>query len=79
MKEVFILTVGMIASALKSGLNSLMNAVLIRHFMQTDTEVFDEILPWDHIDYGVTKDFLIRECKKCVRRYNNTALQTEMQ
>ena len=25
---------------------------------------FDEILPWDHIDYGVTKDFLIRECKK---------------
>lgn len=25
---------------------------------------FDEILPWDHIDYGVSKDFLIRECKK---------------
>lgn len=25
---------------------------------------FDEILPWDHIDYGVTKEFLIRECKK---------------
>ena len=38
-KEAFILTVGMIVSALKSGLNSLMNAVLIRHFMQTDTEV----------------------------------------
>ena len=35
----FILTAGMIVSALKSGLNSLMNAVLIRHFMQTDTEV----------------------------------------
>ena len=25
---------------------------------------FDEILPWDHIDYGVTKDYLITECKK---------------
>lgn len=25
---------------------------------------FDEILPWDHIDYGVTKEFLIEECKK---------------
>lgn len=22
---------------------------------------FDEILPWDHMDYGVTKEFLIRE------------------
>ncbi len=25
---------------------------------------FDELLPWDHIDYGVKKDFLINECKK---------------
>lgn len=25
---------------------------------------FTEILPWDHIDYGVSKDFLISECKK---------------
>lgn len=25
---------------------------------------FDEILPWDHIDYGVSKEFLIKECKK---------------
>lgn len=25
---------------------------------------FEEILPWDHIDYGVTKEFLINECKK---------------
>ncbi len=25
---------------------------------------FDEILPWDHLDYGITKEFLIRECKK---------------
>ncbi len=25
---------------------------------------FDEVLPWDHIDYGVSKEFLINECKK---------------
>ncbi len=25
---------------------------------------FTEILPWDHIDYSVTKEFLINECKK---------------
>lgn len=30
---------------------------------------FDEILPWDHINYGVTKEFLISECMKA---YNNT-------
>lgn len=25
---------------------------------------FDEILPWDHLDYGITKDFLKRECER---------------
>ena len=25
---------------------------------------FDEILPWDHMDYGVSKTFLIGENKK---------------
>ncbi len=30
---------------------------------------FDEILPWDHIDYGVTKSFLKKECEKA---YQNT-------
>ena len=30
---------------------------------------FDEILPWDHIDYGVTKTFLKKECQKA---YENT-------
>ena len=25
---------------------------------------FDEVLPWDHLDYGVTKAFLRRECEK---------------
>lgn len=30
---------------------------------------FDEILPWDHLDYGITKEHLIRECEKA---YNNS-------
>ena len=30
---------------------------------------FDELLPWDHIDYGVTKRFLMKECQKA---YENT-------
>ena len=25
---------------------------------------FDEILPWDHLDYGVSKKFLISECRR---------------
>lgn len=29
---------------------------------------FEEILPWDHLDYGIKKSFLIEECK---RAYNN--------
>ena len=28
---------------------------------------FDEILPWDHLDYGVTKEFLRRECERAYR------------
>ena len=28
---------------------------------------FDEILPWDHLDYGVTKEFLQRECERAYR------------
>ena len=30
---------------------------------------FDEVFPWDHLDYGVTKEYLIKECKKA---YENT-------
>ncbi len=30
---------------------------------------FDEILPWDHIDYGITQAYLIKECQKA---YENT-------
>ena len=25
---------------------------------------FDEVFPWDHLNYGIKKEFLIRECKK---------------
>lgn len=28
---------------------------------------YDEILPWDHMDYGVSKEFLIREMEKAYR------------
>lgn len=28
---------------------------------------FDEILPWDHIDYGVKKSFLKEECKRAYK------------
>ena len=31
---------------------------------------FDEILPWDHMDYGIEKEFLIEECERLTpRRY----------
>lgn len=25
---------------------------------------FDEVLPWDHLDYGIRKEFLVRECER---------------
>lgn len=25
---------------------------------------FDEVFPWDHLDYGIRKEFLIEECKR---------------
>ena len=28
---------------------------------------YDEILPWDHMDYGVSKKFLVREMEKAER------------
>ncbi len=34
------------------------------HFYANRRRSFDEILPWDHLDYSVTKEFLIKECKK---------------
>ena len=28
------------------------------------TRPYDEIMPWDHLDYGISKSFLIRENKR---------------
>jgi radical SAM family uncharacterized protein len=28
---------------------------------------FDEVLPWDHINIGVSKEYLINECKKAIK------------
>ena len=28
---------------------------------------FEEVLPWDHLDYGVKKSFLIEECRRAYR------------
>lgn len=28
---------------------------------------FDEIFPWDHLDYGIRKEFLIEECRRAYR------------
>lgn len=33
-------------------------------FYANRTRSFDEVLPWDHLDYGVSKDFLIEECRR---------------
>ena len=38
----------------------------------------DEILPWDFIDAGVTKKFLIREWEQAQSRNRNTKLPSEM-
>ena len=33
-------------------------------FYANRTRSYDEVMPWDHLDYGVTKQFLIRENQK---------------
>ena len=33
-------------------------------FYANRKRAFSEVLPWDHLDYGIDKEFLIRECKK---------------
>ena len=33
-------------------------------FYANRTRSFDEVFPWDHLDYGITKEFLISENKK---------------
>ena len=38
---------------------------------------YDEILPWDHIDCGVTKEFLIRESEKARRGVTTPDCRTQ--
>lgn len=33
-------------------------------FYANRTRNFDEVLPWDHLDYKIKKEFLIEECKR---------------
>lgn len=33
-------------------------------FYANRTREFDEVLPWDHLDYGIRKEFLIDECRR---------------
>ncbi len=40
------------------------NSGIDRDFYTTRKRSFDEILPWDHIDYLVTKEFLKKEAEK---------------
>ena len=37
---------------------------LTMDFYACRQRAYDEIFPWDHIDYGIAKEFLIRENKK---------------
>ncbi|MCX7709915.1 MAG: TIGR03960 family B12-binding radical SAM protein [Clostridia bacterium] len=37
------------------------------HFYANRKRDFNEVLPWDHIDVGVSKKFLQRECEKAYR------------
>lgn len=39
------------------------NANLDIDFYASRKRQFDEVMPWDHLDYGITKEFLIRENK----------------
>ena len=37
---------------------------IVPEFYANRRRNFDEVLPWDHLDYGVRKEFLIEECKR---------------
>lgn len=36
-------------------------------FYATRGRSFEEVFPWDHLDYGISKEFLKRECEKAYR------------
>ena len=50
--------------SLERWLRAMEEAGLDGDFYACRRRPLDEVLPWDHLDYGVTKEFLIREDKK---------------
>ena len=36
-------------------------------FYATRHRDFDEVFPWDHLDYGIRKEFLMEECRRAYR------------
>ena len=50
--------------SLPAWLDALQEAGLDPAFYAHRRRSFDEVLPWDHLDYGVTKSFFIRENEK---------------
>ena len=58
------MTDGAIILNLMCGCRPLTKWVLDPNFYTTRERDYSEILPWDHIDIGVTKDFFIRENEK---------------
>lgn len=40
---------------------------LFPDFYATRHRDFDEVFPWDHLDYGIRKEFLIEECRRAYR------------
>jgi len=61
------LTVGESTSNLTNGWRLSVNAELTLHSMPTGKRSYGEILPWDHIDVGVSKKFLEREHEKALK------------
>ena len=43
------------------------NAGLCMEFYANRQREYDEVLPWEHMDYGITKNFLVREMEKALR------------
>ena len=49
---------------LTSGRRRFRSAGLTPLFYTNRRRSFDEVLPWDHMDYGIRKEFLMRENEK---------------
>ena len=43
------------------------DAVAREYWLNAADECFDEVFPWDHLDCGVTKNYLLREWHKALK------------